>query len=76
MAVVSPQERSAASGVTGVARTVGAGISPYLTGLLLANPALIAMPFVLAGGIKIVYDLLLWASFRANKPPEETAASV
>jgi len=71
MAVVSPAERSAASGVTGVARTVGAGLSPAVSGALLAVPALIGMPFVLAGGIKVVYDLLLWSGFRAHKPPEE-----
>ncbi len=71
MAVVSPEERSAASGITGVARTVGAGISPLFTGLLLANPALLAVPFFLAGGIKVIYDLLLLANFRSVRPPEE-----
>ncbi|MBI4530323.1 MAG: MFS transporter [Candidatus Latescibacteria bacterium] len=71
MAVVSPGERSAASGVTGVARTVGASLSPTFTGLLLANPVLWSAPFFLAGGLKIVYDLLLYRSFRAVKPPEE-----
>jgi hypothetical protein len=54
-----------------VARTIGASISPSLTGLMLGNPALIALPFVISGGLKIVYDLALWASFRATKPPEE-----
>jgi predicted MFS family arabinose efflux permease len=71
MAVVSPEERSAASGVTGVARTVGAGLSPVFTGMLLGSPALIGLPFVIAGVIKVVYDLLLFASFRAHRPPEE-----
>ena len=71
LAVVAPDERSAASGVTGVARTVGASFGPALTGVLLANPALTAAPFLLAGGVKIVYDLALWRSFRALKPPEE-----
>jgi MFS family permease len=71
LAVVEPGERSAASGVTSVARTVGASFGPALTGLLLANPALTAAPFLLAGGLKIVYDLALWRSFRALKPPEE-----
>lgn len=40
--------------------------------VLLANPALIGVPFVLAGSVKVVYDLLLWAGFNAHKPPEET----
>ena len=71
MAVVSPDERSAAAGVTGIARTTGAALSPVFTGPLLASPALLSAPFFLAGGLKIVYDLLLYRSFRAAKPPEE-----
>jgi MFS family permease len=75
MAVVAPDERSAAAGITGVARTTGAALAPILTGSLLANPAWMSLPFILAGGIKIVYDLLLYRSFRALKPPEETGRS-
>jgi len=71
MAVVSPEERSAAAGITGIARTTGASLSPVVTGPLLANPVLINMPFFLSGGIKIVYDLMLYRSFKAIKPPEE-----
>jgi MFS family permease len=71
MAVVSPEERSAAAGITGIARTTGSSLSPVFTGPLLANPALINLPFFLSGGIKIVYDLILYRSFKAIKPPEE-----
>ena len=71
MAVVAPEERAAASGITGVARTTGAALSPVLAGLLFAQPALISVPFYLAGGLKIAYDLLLFRAFRAVKPPEE-----
>jgi len=71
MAVVSPDERSAAMGVTSIARSVGATLSPAITGQLLAVPALIGAPFLIAGGLKIVYDLLVWRGFRAVKPPEE-----
>ena len=71
MAVVDPDERSAASGVTAIARSVGAAISPSLTGLFLANPALLSLPFLLSGGLKIIYDLLLYREFRAVLPPEE-----
>ncbi len=71
MAVVSPDERSAAAGVTGVARTTGAALSPVIAAPLFASPALMGVPFFLAGGLKIVYDLVLWRSFRALKPPEE-----
>jgi MFS family permease len=71
MAVVDPDERSAAAGVTGIARTTGSSLSPSIAGPLLANTALMNMPFILSGGLKIVYDLLLYRSFRAIKPPEE-----
>ncbi len=73
MAVVHPDERSAAAGVTGIARTVGAGLSPVLTGPLLASPSLLSLPFFLAGGLKILYDLLLYRRFKSLKPPEERA---
>jgi len=71
MAVVAPDERSAAAGITGIARTTGASLSPVITGPLLANAALLNLPFFLSGGLKIVYDLMLYRSFRAIKPPEE-----
>ena len=71
MAVVAPDERSAASGVTAIARSVGASVSPALTGLLFSIPLLFNAPFFLAGGLKIIYDLLLYREFRAVKPPEE-----
>lgn len=71
MAVVSPDERSAASGVTAIARSIGASFSPALTGLFFGVPALLSLPFFLSGGLKIVYDLLLFREFRAVKPPEE-----
>jgi sugar phosphate permease len=71
MAVVAPDERSAAAGITGIARTTGASLSPVATGPLLANPVLINMPFFISGGIKILYDVLLYRSFKAMKPPEE-----
>jgi MFS family permease len=71
MAVVAPDERSAAAGITGIARTTGASLSPVFTGPLLANAALLNLPFFLSGGLKIVYDLLLYRSFKAIKPPEE-----
>jgi MFS family permease len=75
MAIISPDERSAAAGLTGIARTTGASISPVFTGPLLATPALLNMPFFLSGGLKIIYDLLLYRSFRNIKPPEEKRAS-
>jgi len=70
MAVVAPDERSAASGVTTIARSIGAAPSPALSGILLASLA--SAPFFLAGGLKIIYDLLLYRGFKAIRPPEES----
>lgn len=71
MAIISPDERAASAGITGIARTTGTSLSPVLSGPLLATSALLNMPFFLSGGLKIIYDLLLYRSFRHLKPPEE-----
>jgi MFS family permease len=71
MAVVDPDERSAAAGVTGIARTTGAAISPSISSVLVASAGYAALPFYLAGGFKILYDVLIYRSFRSLKPPEE-----
>jgi MFS family permease len=71
MAVVDPDERSAAAGVTGIARSVGAAVSPSIAAPLMASVGVGGLPFVIAGSLKIVYDLLLYRSFRAIRPPEE-----
>jgi MFS family permease len=73
MAVVSAEERSAAAGITGVARTTGAAISPLFVGLMFARPSLINAPFFIAGTLKIIYDLLLYREFVGLRPPEETS---
>jgi hypothetical protein len=70
MAVVIPDERSAAGGVTGIARSIGAAISPAFVGTFLGNPALLGAPFFIAGGLKVIYDVLLYRSFRAVTGPE------
>jgi MFS family permease len=74
MSVVEARERSAAGGFTGVARTTGAAISPLLAGFLFARPSLINLPFYIAGSLKVVYDLLLYFSFRQPRPPGEASA--
>jgi MFS family permease len=66
VAIVTAEERSAAAGVTGVARSVGASLSPMLSAGLMGIPGLASVPFFLAGGIKIVYDLLLYRAFAAT----------
>jgi MFS family permease len=67
MALVPPGERSAAAGVTGIARTVGAAVSPLIAGPLYASAALASIPFFVAGGLKVFYDLLVWKSFKHVK---------
>jgi predicted MFS family arabinose efflux permease len=70
MAVVEPDERSAAAGVTSIARSVGAALSPSIAGSLL-GASLMSLPFFISGGLKIIYDLALYFNFRAMRPPEE-----
>jgi hypothetical protein len=71
IAVVDPDERSAAAGVTGIARSLGAAISPSLATPLIQNMPLAGLPVVIGGGLKIVYDLLVLREFRSVRPPEE-----
>ena len=74
MAVVTPPERTAAASVTAVPRSLASAISPSLTGLLLST-SFLALPLVVCGSLKIVYDLALLFSFRHVKPPEEQKPS-
>jgi MFS family permease len=70
MAVVEDHEREAAAALTNVARTVAQALSPAATGWIMQAIALGA-PFTLGGGLKIVYDLLLWRTFRDVTPRTE-----
>jgi MFS family permease len=71
MSVVEPDERSAAAGVTGIARSLGASISPLLAVPLVGVASLAAVPFLLAGGLKIVYDVGLYRGFKSLRPRHE-----
>jgi MFS family permease len=71
MAVVQDHEREAAATTTTLWRTVAQAVSPTVTGWVMASVALGA-PFVLGGGLKIVYDLMLWAMFKDVEPRELT----
>ena len=71
MAMVGPEERSAAGGVTGVARTIGAALAPVFAGFLYARPSLMSVPFFIAGALKVVYDLLLYRGFARSAAPKE-----
>lgn len=70
VAVVDPEERSAANGVTSLARTTAAALSPGFTGALF-NMGWLSAPFLIAGGLKLLYDGLLYRMFITVKPPEE-----
>jgi MFS family permease len=70
MAVVDPDERTATAGITNASRAVSSAISPVLTGLAFSLAAL-GLPFIVAGVMKVAYDLLLYVRFRDLRPPEE-----
>ena len=74
MAVVDPDERTATAGLTNVARTAASAVSPLVTGVAFAAGSL-ALPFVLAGALKIAYDGLVYVTFRGVRPPEEERPS-
>ena len=59
--------------MTGIARTTGAALSPIIAAPLFGAVALAAVPFYLAGGLKILYDLLLYRAFKSRPPGGEAA---
>jgi MFS family permease len=71
LAVVSPEERSSAAGVTGIARTLGASLAPIFSAPLIGIPALAGAPFIISGVLKLIYDFSLYRSFKTIKPHEE-----
>lgn len=70
MAVVDADERTAAAGITNVARTAASALSPVLSGAAVGAGAL-GLPFFVAGGLKVLYDGLVYLTFRDLRPPEE-----
>jgi MFS family permease len=74
MAVVTPNERTAAASITAVPRSLASAISPVLSGALLSS-SYFALPLLCCGALKISYDLLLLYSFKHIKPPEEKEQS-
>ena len=70
VAVVDPEERTAAAMFTNTSRSVAQAVSPSVSG-----PAMTAagagFPFFIGAGLKIVYDILLYRSFRSVRAPEE-----
>jgi MFS family permease len=72
MAIVPPEERAAAAAATAVPRSLATAASPLLAGYLLSISSF-GWPLVIAGTLKIAYDLLLLYLFRHVHPPEESA---
>ncbi len=70
MAIVPPEERAAAASVTNVPRSFATALAPLLTGAMLERSSF-GWPLVIAGALKVVYDLLLLARFRAVRPADE-----
>jgi MFS family permease len=70
MAVVTPEERPAAAGVTNVPRSLASALPPIAAGWMLSQSTF-GWPLVLGGSIKALYDLLLLRQFRDLRPPEE-----
>jgi predicted MFS family arabinose efflux permease len=73
-AIVRPEERSFASGVTNVARNVFWALGSLTAGMFMQGVAL-SSPLLFGAGAKIAYDFLLFRSFRRLKPPEERSAA-
>ncbi len=73
MAIVTPAERPAAASITAVPRSLAAAASPALAGALLALSSF-GWPLLVAGTLKIIYDLMLLAAFKNIRPPEEARA--
>jgi predicted MFS family arabinose efflux permease len=66
MAVVPPEERTSAASVTTVPRSLAAGITPALAGMMLDRTSF-GWPLICAGAMKIAYDLLMLFTFRKTK---------
>jgi MFS family permease len=70
LAVVAPEERTIASGVTNLVRLAAWATAPALASLWLDDESLM-VPLVIGAGMKIAYDILLYLAFRRVRPPEE-----
>lgn len=75
MAVVAPEERSAAAGVTNMVRTMSQSVGPGISTPLLVVEATWMLPFLLGGVLKVGYDIALWRLFRSRPAPEERKAT-
>lgn len=72
MAVVEPDERTLASGITNLVRLASWAVAPVVAGALMGD-AFLFVPLVVGAAMKIAYDLLLWRAFSHVRPPEEAS---
>jgi len=70
MTIVPDHEREAAATTTTLWRTSAQAVTPLMTGWVMQSIAL-STPFLLGGVLKILYDILLWTTFKHLKPPDE-----
>jgi len=70
MALVAPEERPAAAGLTGSARALAQACAPFIAGASM-GVTVTGLPFLFCGGLKIVYDLALFFRFRGVRLEEE-----
>ncbi len=73
LAVVRPEERTFASGVTNLVRMAMWAIGPAFAGVFMQHVSLMT-PLVAGAAMKLLYDVLLYRAFRAVRPPEERTA--
>ena len=74
LAVVAPEERTFASGVTNLVRLAGWAVAPAFAGMLMTSGSMF-VPLLVGAGMKIAYDLMLYVSFRKLCPPEESSGN-
>jgi predicted MFS family arabinose efflux permease len=70
MAVVRPEERTAASGVTHLVRMAAWAAAPFAAGWLMRDLSLLT-PLIVGAALKLSYDVMLYVAFRRMPPPEE-----
>ncbi len=74
MALVEPTERTAAAAYTNTARYLTRPVGPAAAGA--ASSIALGAPFVIAGAVKAVYDVVLWRWFSTVALPDEATVRV
>jgi MFS family permease len=72
--VVSSEERSAANGITNIARSIGLVFGLGLNGYFFDKPVdspIFSYPFIIAGGLKIIYDITIGCLFLWNSKKQK-----